>query len=303
MARHIDPEDGFAELLDLWSAESADDLHRVLVLHWPVRRFAEASEPLALLGKHHKANPDGVDVTALLLLTDRRWQPSAGQLVRRVAESGLVDDDGLDGLAEIFLNAGPAIFWPVPDEWFSSDEIVIELGDAKPDDPPEPSHSLVRQMNNESGRDDSGPAVAARQVSPPLRRWSAAHLVRRDPSSWLEIWRNTEHVDARGAAAIKCGVLDAFACLPSDAHERLISESIRWPDKAVRLLGYNLMIDRSGVSVVREIAQVDANAQVRAWAAALGQPDEASSPPADQPTTTSRRVGKASGRPSEPTLF
>ena len=217
--------------------------------------------------------------------------------MRRVAESRLVDDDGLDGLAEIFLNAGPAIFWPVPDDWFGSDEIVIELGDAKPDDPPEPSRSLVRQMNSESSRDDAGPAVAARQVSPPLRRWSAAHLVRRDPSSWLEIWRNAENVEARGAAAVKCGVLDAFACVPPDGYELLISESIRWLDKAVRLLGYNLMIDRCGVSAVREIAQSDANAQVRAWAAALRQPDEANSPPDGQPTTTSRRVGKASERP------
>ena len=153
MARHNDPEEGFAELLDLWSAESADDLHRVLVLHWPVRRFAEVSEPMALLGKHHTANSDGVDVTALLLLTDRRWQPAAGQLVRRVADSGLIDDNGLDGLAEMFLNADPSIFWPVPYDWFGSDGIVIEFGDAKPDDPPEPSRSLVRQMNSESSRD------------------------------------------------------------------------------------------------------------------------------------------------------
>jgi hypothetical protein len=301
MARRTDPEDGFAELLALWSAESADDLHRVLVLHWPVRRIAEASEPMALLGKHHKANSEGVDVTALLLMTDRRWQPAAGQLARRIADSGLIDDDGLDALAALFLNAGPAIFWPVPDDWFGNDEIVIELSESNTAHRAKTSRHPGRDLNTDS--DDAGPAVAARQVSPPLRRWSAAHLLRRGPSSWREIWRNAELLDARGAAAVKCGVLDVFECLLRDAQELLIAESIRWPDRAVRQLGYNLMIDRFGVSAVRELAQTDANAQLRAWAAALRQPDQASTTRTDQPTSTQRRIAKSSERPTEQTLF
>jgi hypothetical protein len=57
------------------------------------------------------------------------------------------------------------------------------------------------------------------------------------------------------------------------------------------------------VSAVRELAQTDANAQLRAWAAALRQPDQASTTRTDQPTSTRRRIAKSSERPTEQTLF
>ena len=42
MRRRPDPEDGAAEVFDLWSAETADELRRVLVLHPPAYRTANA---------------------------------------------------------------------------------------------------------------------------------------------------------------------------------------------------------------------------------------------------------------------
>ena len=64
-----DPDEGLGELLTVWSAESADDLHR-----------ASAE-------------------TTVLLLTDRRWRGGGRHLVDRIAESGLLTGDQLDLLA------------------------------------------------------------------------------------------------------------------------------------------------------------------------------------------------------------
>ena len=54
----VDPQDGLQEMADLWSAPTADALHRVLVLHPPVRETADAFEPYLLLSKHHEAEPE-----------------------------------------------------------------------------------------------------------------------------------------------------------------------------------------------------------------------------------------------------
>jgi hypothetical protein len=116
------PEDVGAEFFDLWTAETTDDLRRILVLYPPLRRTADALEPFVLLSKHHEKDPAGSPVTTMLMVTDIRWRDGAGRLIRRIEQSGIVDDRALDLLAEAFLAAGDALFWDVPDGWFG-DEI------------------------------------------------------------------------------------------------------------------------------------------------------------------------------------
>lgn len=183
-------------MLSLWSAASADTLHRVLVLYPHVRESADALEPMALLEKHHATEPETSAATAVLLLTDRRWRDGLGQLVRRIADSGLLADEQLDLLASAFLAAGRCMYWPVPHEWFS------EESDDAGEDADEVSVS-------------EGPAVAARAVAPPLRRWAAAHLLAREPAAWPRLLARAQDLEARHGAAVVPGCSTAWnLCLP-----------------------------------------------------------------------------------------
>lgn len=170
MRPSADPEACLGELVLLWTAASADALHRVLVLHPYARESADAFEPIALLTKHHATEPATSVATATLLLTDRRWRGGVGQLVRGITDSGLRTPEQLDGLALAFLAADRYVYWPVPDAWFTAESVALVVSD----DVGEDADEAVSE----------GPAVAARDVAPPLRRWAAARLVAREPAAW-----------------------------------------------------------------------------------------------------------------------
>ncbi len=103
------------------------------------------------------------------MLTDRRWQNGSAQLVRRIADSRILDAEQLDLLTRTFLAADYAIYWRVPDEWFAGGEqFVIEFDDEGPDDATD---------DDPGGVAEEEPTVARREVVPPLRRWAAADAV------------------------------------------------------------------------------------------------------------------------------
>lgn len=158
MRRRSDPDHLATELVALWSAATTEDFRRVLVMHPPAHRGANAFEPFLLLQKHHDLDPTGSAQTPMLLLTDARWRDGAGALARRIEGSGMLDDDQLDRLAEDFL-AGDTI----------EEIIVIGLEDE------EEEHGDLR------------PALVRREVSAPLRRWAAGRLAGRDPRRWGEV--------------------------------------------------------------------------------------------------------------------
>lgn len=174
MRDSVDAQEGVVEVADLWRAETPDDLHRVLALYEPIRRSADSWEPFQLLVKHHVAGSEDSPVTAMLLLTDRRWSKGVGQLVRRIEEAGILASEELDILAEAFVRTDQALYWAIPDNWFGEGSIVIDVGPGSPpsgddEEPVEPSDR---------------PALAKRDVHPPLRRWASARLVGRDPPVW-----------------------------------------------------------------------------------------------------------------------
>lgn len=262
MRYRVDPDDGLAELVALWGAATADELHRVLVLRPPLRQCADAHEPFALLSKHHEAEPDTSVVTAMLLLTDRRWRGAIGPLARRIAASAILAADELDLLARSFLAADDAVYWAVPDSWFEGGaEFTIDFGyeAASPVDADEPPD------------DDTpdGPTVTRREVAPPLRRWAAEWLLRHDSDMWSALLRRAAEVNARSAASIMLGVLDAIEVLPARVRKLLTGRAIRWPDHAVRRLGLGLLAETDGPDAVCEIAKDDPNARIRAWAETL----------------------------------
>jgi hypothetical protein len=89
VGRRVNAEDGVQELAQLWLAPTADALHRVLVMHQPIHGCSDAFEPFPLLQKHHETEPATSVVTAMLLLTDRRWwDPADGARRRQHGEAG-----------------------------------------------------------------------------------------------------------------------------------------------------------------------------------------------------------------------
>lgn len=260
--RHeVDVEDGLIEVTDLWGAATAEDLRRILVLYPPIRRSADWDEPFGLLAKHHETEPETSAVTAMLLLTDPRWRDGVGQLARRIADSGILDIEQLDVLAQCFIAANDSAYWPVPDDWFSEEGITIEFEDAGTvADQPEP---IV-----------DGPTLAIRQIVPPLRRWATERLVRSQPSSWGQLLARTGDVERRGAAAIVLGLLDAIEVLTEPAQGLLIAKATGWPDHLVRRRGFELVVERDGSDAAHAMAKDDPNARLRAWAETLLHPKE-----------------------------
>lgn len=210
----------------LHTAEDAGELHRRLLCSGDAGgNKSDAFEPWFLLHHFHADEPDGADVTALLLLTDRRWRNATWRLVRRIEESGIVPDDQLDLLAQTFLAAGPQVYWEAPGHWFDGPAIVLD-----PD-----SHDVVDVVDAEDlAEPDDGPAVFAREIRPPLRRWAAARAVRSDPTCWGALVKRARETDPRAGAAIMFGLVDGIDAVPPAACDFLLDTAESWPHRKLR---------------------------------------------------------------------
>jgi hypothetical protein len=261
----VDPEDGLRELLALGKAPNADALHRVLVLSRPVRHSTDTMEPLWLLRRIAETEPEEALTTAFLLLTDRRWRKVLSQLVRRIADSGCLEVDDLDELAELFVAADRALFWAVPQGWFGGEEIVIaEVDEVSIDEGDADDGAVVADEP-----DDDGTARVAREVHPPLRRWAAARLVAREPAEVDALIEQTALLDARAAAAIMAGLLDSIEHVDAATRDRLIDGAVTWPDHGVRRAGIELLAARGRAEAAHRLAARDPNARIRDWAPSL----------------------------------
>lgn len=224
----VDLQDGWTPLDDLvalHTAEAAGELHRRLLCFGDGGgNTSDAFEPWCLFHRFHADEPDGAVVTALLLLTDRRWRNATGRLVRRIEDSGFVPDDQLDLLAQAFL-AGPQVYWEAPAGWFDGPTIVLD-----PD-----SDGVVDVVDPEELEEpDDGPVVFAREIRPPLRRWAAARAVRSDPDRWGALVERAREVDPRAGAAIMLGVIDALDALAPAERSRVLDVAESWPHRKLR---------------------------------------------------------------------
>jgi hypothetical protein len=259
--------DLFAEFADLWSAETADDLQRVLALQQPFRSSADWFEPYSLLARHHKSEPHTSTVTATLLLTDMRWRKGVGRLVRRIAESSIIDAADLDMLARTFVAAGDHVYWEIPESWFGDESIEIWI-DAEAD-----SVNDV-DANTDAANDidevfDNESLVVARRVHPPLRRWAVAHLVTRDPSGWGALLAAARDRSARDGAAMMRGLLDGLDHVPDAASRAIIDIGIDWPQVGVRKHALEQLADLGDRQLAHDRALRDTSAGIREWAPAL----------------------------------
>lgn len=214
------------EMFALGNAGSVEEFHRRLVLFPSAdRNRSDAFEPVCWFRHYHETKGHGAATTALLLVTDRRWRNATGRIMEGISNSGLIGDDDLDLLAQAFLAAGPYLYWKAPEDWFDDGiEIVLEHETNSRSVPADPAPATS----------DGGPTVVRRELRPPLRRWAAARLVRRDPTTWGSVLQRAGELEARNGAAVLRGLLDAVDSLPERAQSVLVRRAAVWPQRDVR---------------------------------------------------------------------
>lgn len=224
----VNSEDDWTSLDDLvalHSAEDAGELHRrLLCFGYGGGNKADAFEPWCLFQKAHADEPEGAVVTALLLLTDRRWCNATGRLVRRIEESGFVPEDQLDLLAQTFLAAGAQVYWEAPGEWFDGPALVLHTDDG----------AVEVLEDEEPDESDDGPVAFPRQIRPPLRRWAAGRAVRSDPGCWGALVRRARQAEPRGGAAMVHGLVDSADLLTPAARDFVLDLAQSWPHRKLR---------------------------------------------------------------------
>ncbi len=239
------------DLIALHGAASAEELWRVLIAP-PATPAGHPYEAVGLFRRHHGNGEPNAVTTALLLCTDRRWEPYAGRLVVGLVETGLLNDDDLVELVDCLLWSDRYRI-KCPIGWIGSRLLVIDP-DATAGAPPE----LVEV-------DPDTPVPIERRIAPPLRRWGAATALRRDPGTFTDVVRRARELDPRDGAAAMSGVLDASDALGGADARGAIALGLVWPRGSVRIQALERLadVDPEGAG---QRAAVDPDAKVRARA-------------------------------------
>ena len=261
--RPNDVEARLEDMTALGTAASPDELHRALMLRPPAAFEREHSVPLNYFVRAHERGPAAAVTTAMLLVTDPRWVPVAQRLMRAIAATGIVSDDDLDLLAEVFVVAGPQVYWACPDGWLDGPRVVIDF-----DDGPTPI-----SVDGTSTEDDHPPTVVARAVPGGARRWAAEYMIRRTPERWAQLRNRARELAGQNGGYVLRGLLDAVDVLPRATARGLREEALRSGRAEVRLAALQLLAAED-VETARVRASRDPSQNVRRWGAQLRAPSD-----------------------------
>jgi len=247
-----DLEDELTKMLH--SAASAPLLWRRLLLFDPHHGNADMRDAEQALRRLHSHGQAGAATTALMLLTSWQWRRHTDELLRRLLAADVLDDGDLDELAEVGVFDDEALF-VLPATVFAGLVIVLPERDEAGPDPVDPRDVLPVRMS--------------RPLRPPVRRWAAGHLLRRDPGRLDEVRQRIGGLDAQHAAAGTGGVLDVLDVLPHAQAEAVLQDILRWPHRSVRLRALRLLAARGRHDEAVLMAQNDPDASIRAAATRL----------------------------------
>ena len=260
-------------LAALHAASDAEALRRVLVVEGGGNSNTRLDEAVTLLRRHHSEGQSGAVETALLLCTDWRWSRCTAKLINRISTSGVLDEPGLDALAD-------ALLWPdraeyqYPIGWIGTKWIVIDLDTGGKDDleggEPADEDGVEDEFEIEDGFvthtcDPQTLVRAARHIPPPLRRWAAARVLRWQPGRLDAVVQRAESLEALDAAAVVQGMIDAIGSLDEADARRVIALGLRSGRGAARLIALDRIAERDGVAAAADLAAGDADAKVRRW--------------------------------------
>lgn len=248
---------------DLQSASTVEELWAVLLEWHGIRGSSVWEEPYLLFMRFHRHDSTNADMTAALLCTDHRWRNAAHHLIARLADSGVLDSEQRDELAD----------------WFSGEAFEISL-----------ETSGAGHRNRAS--------TVRRPIWPPLRRWAAEHEVARRPERWRDVIDASTVLPSRDAAATVAGVMAAADHIPADQHAALAEMGVNHGSGVVRLAALPVLAATSGTEVAMSVARRDPSAKVRAWKPIPS--DSERSPSGGRPSSDAaeRSTDTSSGQPS-----
>ena len=224
-----------------------DALWRYLAGNVHLRAMPNTFEAVCAFQRLHRDRPAHALRTAQLICTDLRWRGVTAPLIVDIEQSGLLDERALDRLADGFLWED-TLAWPVPEQWLRDGTVRVRRG----------SHNQGLTA-----------VVIDRMIPPPLRRWAAERIVRREPGKAAEVLVRIDGMDAGAGDATMAGLLDAAVSLPPEARGALTELGCAWPNGTVRLRALKLLAETDREAALRGAA-ADPSATVRAWGQKLG---------------------------------
>lgn len=199
----------------------------------------------------HRGGEPGAFDSALLLCTDWRWRRVSAQVIAGIADSGILDNDDQDRLADTLLWQ-ERVHYRHPIGWIATSFVEYDL------DSPVPGRRIRVDPNT--------PSTADRNVWPPLRNWAAGRILSRRRAPVGDVLQHARSLPASDAAAVVTGALRVADALDEDQARTLLNTALAWGHKAPRKAALERLLTGGDDELVQTLADNDPDASIRRWA-------------------------------------
>ncbi len=199
---------------------------------------------------HVNGEPGAFD-SALLLCTDWRWRRVGTQVIAGIVNSGILDDDDQDRLADALLWQ-ERVDYRHPVGWIATSFVEYDLNSAGPG-------RTIRV-------DPNSPTMASRNVWPPLRTWAAGRVVGRRRAPVGDVLEHARSLPARDAAAVVTGGVRVADALGEDQARTVLKAALAWRHKTPRQAALEQLLASGDDELVQKLADNDPDASIRRWA-------------------------------------
>jgi hypothetical protein len=199
----------------------------------------------------HRDGEAGAVDSALLLCTDWRWHTVSARVIAGILDSGILDDDDQDRLADALL-WHRHVQYRHPLWWIGTTFVEYPL------DSPGPGRTNRIDPNTRT--------TAHRYVSPPLRAWAASRVLSRRRVSVRDVLAHARSLPARDAAAVVTGAVRAADDFDDDQARTVLNAALAWGHKAPRKAALERLLVCGEDELVQTLASSDPDASIRRWA-------------------------------------
>lgn len=199
---------------------------------------------------HRYGEPCAFD-SALLLCTDWRWHTTSAKVIAGIVDSGILDDEDQDRLADTLL-WHQQVHYRHPIWWIGTTYVEYSL------DPLGPGRTIRVDPNT--------PTTSHRSVWPPLRAWAAGRVLSRRRASVRDVLEHAQTLPARDAAAVVAGAVRGVENLDEDQAHTVLNAALAWGHKAPRKAALERLLAGGKDELVQTLASNDPDASIRRWA-------------------------------------
>jgi hypothetical protein len=185
---------------------------------------------------------------ALMVCACRRWDRVTARLIAAIEDAELLDDAGLDELADAFLSHEHVVSYPLT--WVSPQWLEVEL-----DGGASRTYTV----------DEQTLAHYRPSFEPPLRRWAARRVLRADPTRLDDLLASARTFQPGHRDALSHGLLDAADGLDEASQRELVCRGLESAQASVRRTALDRLCELDGPEVASRRASADGNATVRTW--------------------------------------